>query len=188
MRTPGLAPLERTRMQHKIPGIPGFAAVFSSLLPQSSLGSIAATLSACGGFTHGGAYPGALYLQLHCSGILSIYRRLPLPSRNVDTPRHKKAAQHLPLRMASANSEDAFQPLASALSHEWNVYKEYPGTTALRFCRRCFLLFRTASTRSRKRPCAFSVRHLAGHRKTGSSWQNALVSGDSDHRRSILGR
>src|SRR5258707_984674 len=48
--------------------------VFSCLLPQSSLGPVAVSISACRGSPHGSAYLGAIYVLSQFYGILPIYK------------------------------------------------------------------------------------------------------------------
>src|SRR6266853_2080339 len=66
---PPVAPSPRT-----IQSTPSVAEVFSCLLPQSSLGPVAVSISACRGSPHGRAYLGAVYVLSQCYGILPIYK------------------------------------------------------------------------------------------------------------------
>jgi hypothetical protein len=58
-----------------------------------------------------------------CCGIFSIYRRVPLPSRNVTRVSGASREQLLPLFSASANSEDAFQTFQDG-SSLWARYSK----------------------------------------------------------------
>src|SRR6266852_3041593 len=66
---PQVAPSPRTTQS-----TPSVVEVLSCLLPQSSLGPVAASNSASRGSPHGRAYLGAVHLLSECYGILPIYK------------------------------------------------------------------------------------------------------------------
>jgi len=100
--------------------------ILSCLLPQSSVGLVATSISACHSSTHGRATLGGVYVLSRCHGILPIYKppahsvkesrsslRTSAASASVGYPRIPpgksitRPGQRLRLLRASANSGDA---------------------------------------------------------------------------------